>query len=73
MSPFLLALAGSLGSVPELATTLPAASLQVIVDFVPPDASDWAWAEISVSGVSVAEKVASFPSPHVEFLETLTS
>jgi len=56
--------AGPCGELP----TLVVAGLgptQVMVDCVPPGASDVAVAVISVSGVSVALKVASFPSPHV--------
>src|SRR6266540_4376296 len=48
-------------------------SVHVMRLSVPPVASDVARTRRSVSGVSVAEKVASFPSPHVELVVTVTS
>lgn len=45
---------------------------QLMLLCVPPLASEATWTVRSVSGVSVAENVASFPSPHVEFVPTVT-
>src|SRR6266516_4363258 len=47
-------------------------SVHVIALSGPPVASDVARTRRSVSGVSVAENVASFPSPHVELVLTVT-
>ncbi len=51
------AVAGSVAE-PELATTFPAASVQVTVEFVAPGTTDVALAEMLVSGVSLNDLVA---------------
>ncbi len=73
-SPLAVIVAGSVFAVGELPMLLFPASVQVIWEFVVPAGatSPVAVTTRSVRGVSVAANAASFPSPQVEFVLTVT-
>src|SRR5262245_29688550 len=69
-----VAWAGSLGPCAEFPMSFGGVleSTQVILELVAPATCDAAFTVRLVSGVSLAEKVASLPSPHVELALTVT-